>query len=861
MTTPGIESKGKGKEKEEELAQGVKESVVIKGDDDESEPASTQRIDLPEPEPELPPKSSSAFLTSEEKEGQSQVKGKDKQTKEEDKTYQPFFSTSPSSPSSPETRTKRTSEELTWGEAEWLSQALQRKAEEEAFKKQQRFQKWYWRVWFFIAELWSSFVQFISAYWPSLLWISSLWSSSKKTAQSTEDGSDGEDSPLRWNRFPRFASSIFPGSQPPSELEDKDMDMSPVPFLINRRGPPESYETPPMPFLVNRRGPPESYETPPMPFLVNRHAPPESYETPPMPFFINRSGPPRSPLTPPPRAPKSQFRNFVDTYIVQNLERLMFAIRKLSTASILILASFASQLVDFLQRVFSSITTFSRAVISLPINSFQNLRERLPVPVPNLKLPNQIPQISLRLSKLRPPNVNLNQVKASLPDLHLQRRKDQAKASFNRLRLPRVTLPKININPLQEIQNLKSQFQFHLPKITPPRPPSPPAIVGSLVSLFIIYTILTYLACLAERRVWASSNVTWRHAYLRDLELSQVAAAQQSPRWSSPSYIKSVFKPAPTQKVDAYVNTAYPGWSPAKVDYRLLYAPTFWNLWYLPEEVFSCAGEKFHFRDAWDAVREGYNRLIGERLDRFGEDIRYRWDNFGTGIKEGITYRWVKLPLGESIKEFAEKRRRAYEDSREALWDSFQAAGSNMGDVWGRSKDVGVSIVDGTGLGLRDGWSALNDTFFGGWRLPSWDWGSELIEKLGNLEWLNYVPSKLYSFWLRVEDIWTNKLVPFERAWTWTRDVIEAVWTRIAELVDDVLSYPRDVWVRVKGLWNETARPVRDAYAWAGGWWTKIFEGEYVIVEGPGRVRSVWVPSRFRVMWLRARDRWGELVG
>jgi hypothetical protein len=89
---------------------------------------------------------------------------------------------------------------------------------------------------------------------------------------------------------------------------------------------------------------------------------------------------------------------------------------------------------------------------------------------------------------------------------------------------------------------------------TPPPPPPPPkfptptlppipaasTITGALLSLFLVYAWLAYVAVLVERRIWIGNN-DWRYAYVLDVTSG---------------------KPLP-----------YPGWSPARVDFRLALEP------------------------------------------------------------------------------------------------------------------------------------------------------------------------------------------------------------------------------------------------------------------------------------------------
>lgn len=748
---------GKGKEIETEPSEGERIAKTVVPEDDggeEAEPAARfdrcRQFRLSDPESPLMLHSwpeLSRALASEEVEGK--YKGKRKETE----------TTSLSSPSISSPRTKPTLKEPDWGEAEWLAQAEERKQEEEASKRQQRSQKWWWRLWFWITNLWASFVQFVSAHRPFSSWTSSGKPDNILPAPPTEPtkaGDGGEDSPpLRWHRTPKWpASSVFPGSQP---------------YTSTTTSPPKFPKDEPL-------------------------SPKRS-------FWIS-------------------FRNFVETKIPQHIVRLLFAIRNLFTTVLVILASLVSRLANFLGRLFSSTIIFLRMAISIPINVSRNLRSRLPAPNPNIFY--QIPKINLRLSKLRPPNINLSipkgnvNVKANLPDL--KRRKDQAKASFNRFRFGfRPHLPKINItNTLQEIKNLKGQFQTQIPNITPPRSPSPPTILGSLLSFFVIYTVLTYLACLAERRVWTSANSTWKHAYLRDLELSRIAAVDYTVQQSRtpPSFIKNVFtssSPVPKTGVDTGMNTAYPGWSPAKVDYRLLYAPTFWNLWYLPGDIASYAGGKV--QPAWEIVKDGYDKGIGERLSRFGEDI-------GEGLGN----------LGEGIRDFAEKREKDYEDGLEVLKDSYRAVLESLENVWERFKGVGVSIADGidsiVGTGLRDRWKAFKRTFWDGWRVPRWG-PHQIGEKIG--KWLNtilvgehrliegsehlgevFVPSKLYAFCLEVKNGWKYIARSFEEVRTWIKGIIVAFGEEIFEGVE----YTKAVLLRVKQLWRETVMSVKEAREW-----------------------------------------------
>ncbi|KAK3330886.1 hypothetical protein B0H66DRAFT_78788 [Apodospora peruviana] len=82
------------------------------------------------------------------------------------------------------------------------------------------------------------------------------------------------------------------------------------------------------------------------------------------------------------------------------------------------------------------------------------------------------------------------------------------------------------------------------PKL-PPQPPSPPALLGSVVSLGVAFTALVFLSAVEERRIWTGDNTVWKHAYLRDINNEE----------------------------------PYPKWSPVEVDFRLVYAPTYWLLW------------------------------------------------------------------------------------------------------------------------------------------------------------------------------------------------------------------------------------------------------------------------------------------
>jgi hypothetical protein len=81
------------------------------------------------------------------------------------------------------------------------------------------------------------------------------------------------------------------------------------------------------------------------------------------------------------------------------------------------------------------------------------------------------------------------------------------------------------------------------PKFPTPTPPPIPAastITGALLSLFLVYAWLAYVAVLVERRIWIGNN-DWRYAYVLDVTSG---------------------KPLP-----------YPGWSPARVDFRLALEP------------------------------------------------------------------------------------------------------------------------------------------------------------------------------------------------------------------------------------------------------------------------------------------------
>ncbi|KAM7192379.1 hypothetical protein V8F33_008392 [Rhypophila sp. PSN 637] len=460
-------------------------------------------------------------------------------------------------------RNKRTlSEEARWNTEQMLANALARKQEEDEAKLARRRQWLWWRVWYWVMRVLASAWQFVASRWPSSLW--------RRKSKATEgpvippQPSPArtplrEGSPSWWDRWSATSARSTPLTKSASGGGD-------VPDITVTTATP-----------VEPRG-----QDGPLEDEKKKNTKP--------PFWSQWL---------------ASLRSFIDTLIVQKIPLLSFTIRSFLQSSLATLKSLLDRLLSLPKQLFSPIST-----------SLGPLLDRL-LAVPKRLFSSIVPSGASLQKVLNYPSRAFQSIRSKVPEVHIPRpnfhtpQLPSVPQLRNKVNLSLPNLPRPNLK-LPEINRLKFV----------PRPPSPPTILGSLLSLLVIYTLLTYLAVVAERRVWTSSDTTWRHAYLRDLELSRgppISVSHQQQQQQKVGRLASFFSsssPTTPRRSDVYahtVNTAYPGWSPLKADYRLIYAPAWYKIRYAPSDFISWTSYKtsqawnrasYHSQQTWDSFTQ-----------------------------------------------------------------------------------------------------------------------------------------------------------------------------------------------------------------------------------------------------------------
>ncbi|KAM7212608.1 hypothetical protein V8F06_011985 [Rhypophila decipiens] len=484
-------------------------------------------------------------------------------------------------------RNKRTmSEEARLNTEQMLANAQARKQEEDEAKLARRRQWLWWRVWYWVVHVLASAWQVIASRWPS-----SLWRKSKAAEGPTRPPRQPSPArtPLRegspsW--WDRWSRSASARSTPPTKPASGGGDVPDI--TVTTATPIEPRGT---------DGPPEDQKRP---------------------FWTQW-------LT--------SLRTFLDTLVVQKIPLLLFAVKSFLQSNLATLKSRLGRLLSLPKQLFSSIST-----------NLGPLLDRL-LAVPKRLFSSIVPSATFLQKVLNYPSRAWQSMRSNVPNFHTPQLPSvpQLRNKVNS-RLPNLPRPNLNFFRSQ----LSNRPKINWSKFVP-RPPSPPTILGSLLSLLIIYTLLTYLAVVAERRVWTSADTTWRHAYWRDLELSRGPPISVSPHQQKVGGLASFFSSSPTpQRSDVYVNTAYPGWSPLKADYRLIYAPAWYKIWYAPGHVISWASYQtqqawnwasYHAQQTWDWL----TTTLQDSIPRSPDQVREIAENIWSETKGIFTTRITHL--------------------------------------------------------------------------------------------------------------------------------------------------------------------------------------------------------------------------